>query len=49
MEGVSWLYDSKQQIWISENVKNKIESDSFSRQLTEERKLQHFENYLKLL
>jgi hypothetical protein len=49
MEGISWLYDSKQQIWISENIKNKIESDSFSKQLTEERKLQHFENYLKLL
>jgi hypothetical protein len=49
MEGVSWLYDSKQQIWISENIKNKIESDTLSKRLTEERKLQHFENYLKLL
>ena len=49
MEGVEWLYNSKKQIWISENVKNKIEKDSFSRRLTEERKLQHFENYLKLI
>jgi len=49
MEGVSWLYDSKTQIWISENIKNKIENDVVSRRLTEERKLQHFENYLKLI
>jgi len=49
MEGVSWLYDSKKQIWISENIKNKIENDVVSRRLTEERKLQHFENYLKLI
>jgi hypothetical protein len=49
MEGVNWLYDSKKQIWISENIKNKIERDVISRKLTEERKLQHFENYLKLI
>lgn len=49
MEGVNWLYDSKKQIWISENIKNKIEKDVISRKLTEERKLQHFENYLKLI
>lgn len=49
MEGVNWLYDSKKQIWISENIKRKIETDVISRQLTEERKLQHFENYLKLI
>lgn len=49
MEGVSWLYDSKNQVWVSEQIKNKIESDVFSRRLTEERKLQHFENYLKLI
>lgn len=49
MEGVSWLYDSKKQIWISENIKNKIENDVISKRLTEERKLQHFENYLKLI
>lgn len=48
-EGVSWLYDSKKQIWISEGIKNKIENDAFSRSLTEERKLQHFENYLRLI
>jgi hypothetical protein len=49
MEGVSWLYDSKQQIWVAENIKNKIENDVVSRKLSEERKLQHFENYLKLI
>jgi hypothetical protein len=49
LEGVEWLYNSKKQIWISENVRNKIEKDAFSRSLTEERKLQHFENYLKLI
>ena len=48
-EGVNWLYDSKKQEWIASNIKNKIESDSFSRRLTEERKVQHFENYLKLI
>jgi hypothetical protein len=48
-EGVSWLYDSKKQIWISESIKNKIENDVVSRRLTEERKLQHFENYLRLI
>ncbi|NBV99357.1 MAG: primosomal protein [Proteobacteria bacterium] len=49
MEGVNWLYDTKKKIWISENIKNKIEDDVISRRLTEERKLQHFENYLKLI
>jgi hypothetical protein len=49
MEGVSWLYDSKKQVWVSEQIKNKIENDVFSRRLTEERKLQHFENYLRLI
>lgn len=48
-EGASWLYDSKKQIWISEGIKNKIENDAFSRRLTEERKMQHFENYLRLI
>ena len=27
MEGVNWLYDTKKKIWISENIKNKIEDD----------------------
>ena len=49
MEGKNWLYDSKKQEWIASNIKNKIESDAFSRRLTEERKVQHFENYLKLI
>ena len=49
MEGVNWLYDTKKKIWISENIKNKIENDVISRRLSEERKLQHFENYLKLI
>jgi hypothetical protein len=48
-EGASWLYDSKKQIWIAEGIKNKIENDAFSRRLTEERKMQHFENYLRLI
>lgn len=49
MEGVSWLYDTKRKIWISESIKNKIETDVISRRLSEERKLQHFENYLNLI
>lgn len=48
-EGVEWIYNTKKQQWIAENVKNKIERDVISRRLTEERKLQHFENYLKLI
>lgn len=48
-EGVDWLYDSKKQEWIANNIKNKIERDIISRSLSEERKLQHFENYLKLI
>lgn len=48
-EGVEWLYDTKKKIWVSESIKNKIENDVISRRLTEERKLQHFENYLKLI
>jgi hypothetical protein len=48
-EGVDWLFDSGRQEWIAQNIKNKIESDVLSRRLTEERKLQHFENYLKLI
>jgi hypothetical protein len=48
-EGVDWIYNNKKQQWIAENIKSKIESDAFSRRLTEERKLQHFENYLKMM
>lgn len=48
-EGVDWLYDSKKQEWIASNIRNKIEQDVISRSLTEERKLQHFENYLKMI
>ena len=48
-EGVDWIYNNKKQQWIAENIKSKIESDAFSRKLTEERKLQHFENYLKMM
>ena len=49
MEGKEWLYDTNKKIWISENIKRKIESDSVAKRLTEERKLQHFENYLNLI
>lgn len=48
-EGVNWIYNNKKQQWIAENIKSKIESDVLSRRLTEERKLQHFENYLKMM
>lgn len=48
-EGVEWLYDTKRQEYVSSNIKNKIESDVLNRRLTEERKLLHFENYLKLI
>lgn len=49
MEGKEWLYDTNKKIWVSENIRRKIESDSVSKKLTEERKLQHFENYLNLI
>jgi len=48
-EGVSWLYDSKKQEWIAQNIKQVIERDVIGRRLTEERKLEHFENYLRLI
>ena len=48
-EGVEWLYDSKKQDYIASNIKKNIERDAFNRKLTEERKLLHFENYLRLL
>lgn len=48
-EGVEWLYDSKKQEWIATSIKNKIENDIISNNLNEERMLQHFENYLKLI
>lgn len=49
MEGKEWLYDTKKKIWVSEGIKRKIEQDSFSKKLTEERMIQHFENYLNLI
>jgi hypothetical protein len=48
-EGKEWIFDSKKQEYIAYNIKNKIEQDVISRRLTEERKLLHFENYLRLL
>lgn len=48
-EGVDWLYDSKKQEWIASGIKNKIEKDVISQNLSEERMLQHFENYLKMI
>lgn len=49
MENVEWLYDTKKQEYVSSSIRNKIERDVLSRRLTEERKLLHFENYLKLI
>jgi hypothetical protein len=48
-EGKEWIYDSKRQEYVAYNIKNSIEKDVISRKLTEERKLLHFENYLKLI
>lgn len=48
-EGLDWIYDSKKQEWIASNIKNKIEMDVISRNLSEERMIQHFENYLKMI
>lgn len=48
-EGKEWIFDSKKQEYIAYNIKNKIEQDVINRRLTEERKLLHFENYLRLL
>jgi hypothetical protein len=48
-EGVDWLYDSKKQEWIAKSIKEQIENDVISRRLSEERMLQHFENYLNMI
>jgi hypothetical protein len=48
-EGKEWLYDSKRQEYVAYNIKNKIEQDVINRRLTEDRKLLHFENYLRLI
>jgi hypothetical protein len=48
-EGVDWIFNTKKQIWIAENIKHKVEQDVISKVLTEERKLQHFENFLNLI
>lgn len=48
-EGLDWVYDSKKQEWIASNIRNKIEMDVISRNLSEERMIQHFENYLKMI
>lgn len=48
-EGKEWIYDSKRQEYVAYNIKNKIEKDVIGRRLTEERKLLHFENYLRLI
>jgi hypothetical protein len=49
MENVEWLYDTKRQEYVASSIRNKIEKDVVSRRLTEERKLLHFENYLRLI
>ena len=48
-EGLDWIYDSKKQEWIASNIRNKVEMDVISRNLSEERMIQHFENYLKMI
>lgn len=48
-EGVDWLYDSQKQEWVARSIKQQIENDVISRRLNEERMLQHFENYLKMI
>lgn len=48
-EGKEWIYDSARQEYVAYNIKNKIEKDVIGRRLTEERKLLHFENYLRLI
>lgn len=47
MEGVDWLYQNNEYVAI--DAKNQIEQSVRSRQLSEERKLQLFENFLKNL
>ena len=49
MEGVEWLYDSEKKIWISENIKSKIESDIQHKSFDDERMLEHFKKFLNLL
>lgn len=48
-EGKEWIYDSARQEYVAYNIKNQIEKDVIGRRLTEERKLLHFENYLRLI
>lgn len=48
-EGVEWIYSSERQQWVAENTLRAVEKDSLNKRLTEERKLLHFENYLRLI
>lgn len=49
MEGREWVYDSNKKTWISESIKNIIEKDCKKRQLTEQRKIEHFEKFLEMI
>jgi len=49
MEDKEWIYDASKKTWIVESVKDIIEKDVQQRRLTEERKLEHFRNFLNCL
>jgi len=49
MEDKEWIYDASKKTWMVESVKNIIERDVQQRRLTEQRKLEHFENFLNNL
>lgn len=46
MEDKEWIYDASRKSWVVESIKNMIEKDCVSRELTEERKLKHFEMFI---
>ena len=48
-EGVDWIYSTERQQWVAENTMKAVEKDALNKRLTEERKLLHFENYLRLI
>jgi hypothetical protein len=49
MEDKEWIYDASKETWVIESVKGIIERDVQQRRLTEQRKLEHFENFLNNL
>jgi hypothetical protein len=49
MEDKEWIYDSVNNLWMVESIKRSIENDSKNKQLTEDRKLFHFDLFINSL